>query len=343
MIFLRIITGAIWVLAGMHSYVNRKTICFLIPNNSDQFLRHLQTEYNSLSKVFRLLKEEDLFDIYRLDSSLEKSKLLELRLRGVDFVHFGGHFENGLPVMGLKSKVTQDEFARFLARELRSKFVFLNSCSSKGMGGLLIRHGVQAVIATETPVEDAIAAQFAIAFYKRIAGGDPIDVAFRVASDWIRNDYGPSTLQSQRHLQTETREDHFGWFHPQAPFPWKLMVNRRKLSNRLSLKKLRKELRLTKRMSGLLMFLNIVLLLFVIFKGIDFEKFRQDDLSNAEIEELLDIYFEANDNQDDSNRKSSCPLFDGGWYGKIPEHIWQELMPPTAAQPSEPRSPASDR
>ncbi len=116
--------------------------------------------------------------------------------------HFMGHggFERGEEGVllftgpdGGPQRVTGRELARELADVSALRLVVLNACDSAraaerpgidpfaGVALALVRHGVPAVIAMRSRIPDRAAIAFARALYRRLAAGDPVDVALAEA------------------------------------------------------------------------------------------------------------------------------------------------------------------
>ncbi|MCB8944591.1 MAG: CHAT domain-containing protein [Ardenticatenaceae bacterium] len=99
--------------------------------------------------------------------------------QGVLVLHQRNEGDDGrLPAAGIKPLV------RGVKESL--KVVFLNACHSgkagmkraaRGVAQAIIEAGVPAVVAMQTKVPDAIAADFARIFYEQLAGAEPLDVA----------------------------------------------------------------------------------------------------------------------------------------------------------------------
>lgn len=101
--------------------------------------------------------------------------------------HYSGHangkaIELWLDADGSKNKNAYAEgFAQFIGTQNTVKFVFLNGCSSQGQVDYFLQNGVRAVIATNKPVNDTIAQNFAEAFYKAWLSGKKLKEAFESA------------------------------------------------------------------------------------------------------------------------------------------------------------------
>ena len=61
--------------------------------------------------------------------------------------------------------------ATFLGQRRNLQLVFLNGCSTRAQAAGLLEAGVAAVIATARAIEDAVAREFAAAFYTELAAG----------------------------------------------------------------------------------------------------------------------------------------------------------------------------
>ncbi len=119
----------------------------------------------------------------------------QLSLHDYHVLHYMGHgdFEadnGGVLLMeteaGAPDPITADELAMMLDNE-PLRLVFLNACKTgttgmtahpyAGVATALIRERIPAVVAMQFPISDSAAITFAETFYKRIASGEPVDVA----------------------------------------------------------------------------------------------------------------------------------------------------------------------
>ncbi|WP_166430466.1 CHAT domain-containing protein [Polymorphobacter arshaanensis] len=113
--------------------------------------------------------------------------------RGAVF-HYGGHASKSTlelkAVDGAGEVAHAEGLADFLGRQRGLQLVFLNACSTVGHVELLLAAGVKAVIATAAPVNDEIARDFALSFYRSLGGGRCIQDAFLDAAAEVKSRSG---------------------------------------------------------------------------------------------------------------------------------------------------------
>lgn len=101
--------------------------------------------------------------------------------RRLALIHFAGHAsESRLLLEGDGAPVAAriQGLAPMLCELESLEVLFLNGCATAGQGRRLVQAGIPAVIATEHTVEDARAERFAVGFYRSLASGSSISVAF---------------------------------------------------------------------------------------------------------------------------------------------------------------------
>ncbi len=102
--------------------------------------------------------------------------------------HFGGHANS--EVLSLQNS---DVFFEPLAKELvlrnptSLRLVFLNGCATEAHAEILMNLGVPAVIATSTKIDDKMATEFAVEFYKRLASEETIETAFNSTCNSVQS------------------------------------------------------------------------------------------------------------------------------------------------------------
>ena len=96
--------------------------------------------------------------------------------------HFGGH-ANGYRLLletaaGKPAAADAGGLARFLAQQRGCNWSSSTAAPPRARCSDLLDAGVQAVIATDQAVDDAVATAFAARFYQGLAGGAAIGTAF---------------------------------------------------------------------------------------------------------------------------------------------------------------------
>ncbi|MBC7892952.1 MAG: CHAT domain-containing protein, partial [Sphingobacteriaceae bacterium] len=95
--------------------------------------------------------------------------------------HFSGH-AGGASLHLEDTEARGQGIAQLLGRCPNLRLVFLNGCSTLGHIQLLKAQGVRAaVLATSTPIEDALAARFALSFYRAMVNQYPVAQALDAA------------------------------------------------------------------------------------------------------------------------------------------------------------------
>ncbi len=150
-------------------------------NNSEQPLDQLTEEEEKVYQSLRDL-EEDGFSIER-ESNATPDKLIDrirhFRERLILF-SYSGH-------AGSRTLETQQSSAHarglcgLLGECPHLRVVLLNGCSTKGQVESLLQAGVPVVIATHAPIDDSIAREFAVSFFKELKEGRSVEEAFKTA------------------------------------------------------------------------------------------------------------------------------------------------------------------
>lgn len=152
---------------------------FAFANDPNQPLDELKREDIEINRILEPLAAKGSFKIVRdsfatLDMVADK---LSLYKNDLVLFHFSGHA--GPNSIQLDGALAQSKgIAAFLAMCPRLKLVVLNGCATFNQVKLLHEHKVPAVIATHRPVQDALAAVFAIQFYRSLAQLDHLNSAF---------------------------------------------------------------------------------------------------------------------------------------------------------------------
>jgi WD40 repeat protein len=210
-----------------------RPVVFLAFADAQSDLPSLRDEGWSLKDQFDELKRRGVIaDVVPEErASLERIETAFLRYRDrIALFHFGGHADKGRLFLesALEARPAYAEgLATLLGQQRGLKLVFLNGCSTRPQVKRLLDAGVPAVIATARPIVDAVAAEFAKAFYqaltmddggegRQIAGGCSLAMAFAHAEGSIKRARGGTA----RNLfaGTPTHED----VADDEGFPWRL-------------------------------------------------------------------------------------------------------------------------
>lgn len=171
-----------------------KPVIFLAFANDKEdnarYLRELANEKRALEAVFQdkpcelIIKTdttiEDIFDVFRRNKD------------NVVIFHYGGHadgyqllLETPLVVKdansGLNSPAHGEGLVAFLGSQKNLHLAFFNGCSTRQFGEQLMLAGVPAVLATDSSINDSVATELAINFYKQLVSGFALAQSFKDA------------------------------------------------------------------------------------------------------------------------------------------------------------------
>ncbi|TAH19647.1 MAG: hypothetical protein EAZ08_08075 [Cytophagales bacterium] len=100
----------------------------------------------------------------------------------------------------------------FFARQKGLKLVFFNGCSTQQQSLELVAAGIPAVIGTSNSINDDIATDLAIRFYKAIGNGANLERAWNEAIDQVKIQQGTTNLRGlYRKQEKEVLTDRFPW------------------------------------------------------------------------------------------------------------------------------------
>ncbi len=180
------------------------------------YLRNLPAELDGIRKALQKARQAELCEVEeRANATVENicDVFQEFQDR-IAIFHFGGHadsFELLLESLtGEHAAAYREGLVSFLAKQLGLKLVFLNGCSTQQHALDLKEAGIPAVIGTSKTINDAVAADLAVRFYKGLAAGHTIERAWAEAEDQVKMEKGADW----RHLYLEGRTetpDRFPW------------------------------------------------------------------------------------------------------------------------------------
>ncbi len=210
-----------------------RPIVFLAFADAKSDLSSLKVEGWSLKDEFDKLKQRGVIAdvVVEEKASLERIYAVFLKHRDrIAIFHFGGHadgdrllLESDLESAFEPRPAYAEGLATLLGQQRGLKLVFLNGCSTRPQVKRLLDAGVPAVIATAQPIADAVATEFAVAFYealttgysgehRKISGGCSIERAFAEAEGFSKAARGGKS----RNLAAATPA------HEDVGFDWKL-------------------------------------------------------------------------------------------------------------------------
>ena len=148
-------------------------LAFANDQEGNRYLRNLRQELRQLRAILEAAQEKGLCKLVVLPDAIldEIFKAFTEHRDRVAIFHYGGHAGGDrlfLETTGTEGAVAHAEgLATFLGQRRNLQLVFLNGCSTRAQAAGLKDPGVAAVIATARAIEDAIAREFAAAFYSR--------------------------------------------------------------------------------------------------------------------------------------------------------------------------------
>jgi hypothetical protein len=163
-------------------------ILFLSADPDDVGYRpHLLTEIRGIEKEIDLASNQNLFKLeLELEPAVRTRDLQRVLMsRKPDIVHFSGHGSTeGIFLeddAGKKKVVSKEHLAELFYLLLeKPRVVFLNACYTDPQL-LAFKDTIDFTIGMKDPVDDAVAIEFAAAFYRALAYSYPVELAFKLA------------------------------------------------------------------------------------------------------------------------------------------------------------------
>ena len=156
-------------------------------NDPRNHLRFLADEHHAIKSALEPAVRDGLCEIVELSNAnvdLVRQTVQRLQGRIVAF-HYGGHagdFNLFLETPGGGNEATSGKsLAELLGRHQTLEIVFLNGCCTRQQTQALLDAGVNAVISTDTTINDFLARKLAVNFYEGLAAGIGLQTAFRDA------------------------------------------------------------------------------------------------------------------------------------------------------------------
>jgi len=172
---------------------NTKPVIFLAFANDREgktgYLRNLPEEARQVHAVLDAAAKAGLCEVVMqqnvtIDTVLDTFQDARYRDR-IAIFHYGGHAESYELLLetaeGKSAAADAGGMAAFLGRQRGLQLVFLNGCSTQPQVQGLLDAGIGAVIATAQAIDDTVATDFAVRFYKGLAGGAAVQTAFHEA------------------------------------------------------------------------------------------------------------------------------------------------------------------
>ena len=160
-----------------------KTLLFCFANNRDRPLPEIRREDDTIDRLLDPLSSQQYFQKIRDSFATTESVAAKIITYqdSLCLFHFSGHA--GSSMLQLEDTSARAVgVAQLLARCPQLRLIFLNGCSTLEHIRLLREQNSKAaIIATSTPVEDTVATQFSIAFYRALSMGTTLAEALERA------------------------------------------------------------------------------------------------------------------------------------------------------------------
>lgn len=187
-------------------------------------LPELVAEIRTLESIFRPLQERGVLGLLsnRAANLDDVFGVFSRQGHSIAVFHYAGHanqrelhLEGGGQARGIAELFG-------LASEKPPRLVFLNGCASAGMVGNLHQMGVSIVMATNCPVNDQLARDFAACFYRTWAmEGKTLEQAFQTAVAFVHS----KPEGKNREIAIETRGFGRAGDASEQTIPWALYLN----------------------------------------------------------------------------------------------------------------------
>ncbi|SFF03299.1 CHAT domain-containing protein [Thermoflexibacter ruber] len=186
--------------------------------NNARYLRNIPAEHNGIRKALQEAEKQGLCEIVeRSNASIEQiiDVFQDSRYRDrIAIFHFGGHADGYqlllesslhlsgfLHLSGLKDLTGVNQTAHgeglvaFLSKQKGLQLVFFNGCTTEQQAKELSQAGIPVVIGTVSEVNDEVATDLAVRFYKGIGQEMDLERAWQEAKDEISMKNGTTHLR----------------------------------------------------------------------------------------------------------------------------------------------------
>lgn len=160
----------------------------------ESFLVNLAKERDEIIEILRTAKDKALCDYEIIEDANIKKVAKAFNYWGskgrVSIFHFAGHANDYQlcfnSFKGEPEYIYAEGFAQFLGQQDDLKLVFLNGCATQEHANYLHEKGIPAVISTIREVNDSLAADMAIEFYRSLSTDKTIWNAFLEAEGIVK-------------------------------------------------------------------------------------------------------------------------------------------------------------
>lgn len=198
--------------------------------NTSNYLRNLSLESIGLRSLLLKAEEDKLCEFIILESATFEQIVQvfqQRKYRGrIAVFHFAGHAS--VQQLFLKNKSGEKQalysngLVSFLASQPALKLVFLNGCHTEQIGKDLLAVGIPAVIGTSSGIQDEVASDLSVGFYKGLTRGLELGLAWDHAKDIVLSKQANTQPISFYRVANTFREDLAISDQPIMRFPWSL-------------------------------------------------------------------------------------------------------------------------
>lgn len=213
------------------------TTLLAFANDADTPLRELAAEQDEIQAAFQQAKRDGKCEVVALaDATPEKLiQAFQDNAGRIRIFHYGGHSnQDAIFLRGpyrQNEGVKTDNLAEFLALQEGLELVFLNGCLSLEQARKYHESGVKAVVATNRKVGDEAARRFAQLFYRELAAGADIEMAFKRAEKGFKVLHQGRWRDEVFIFEGQEARDEFPWeLFPPKPALWRLPLVAKRLT-----------------------------------------------------------------------------------------------------------------
>lgn len=190
-----------------------------------RYLRNLPLELDGIRKALRIAEKENLCEIVEIANATIENILdtfQDERYRdSIAIFHYGGHADGYQLLLeqldGSHSVAQGGGLVSFFSKQKGLKLVFFNGCSTHQQSTELLQAGIPAVIGTSNAINDDIATDLSIRFYKGIAQGMTLESAWNSAIDEVKIKKGEANTRGLYRKEAAAKME-------DERFPWELLI-----------------------------------------------------------------------------------------------------------------------
>ncbi|TAH19689.1 MAG: CHAT domain-containing protein [Cytophagales bacterium] len=182
-----------------------------------RYLRNLPVEQSQIREALASAQDAGLCQIVeRNNASLEDIfNIFQKYKDQIAIFHYGGHADGYQLILETaegNQHVHAGGLVSFLVGQKGLKLVFLNGCSTQQQSLELSQSGISAVIGTSNSIDDTVATNLSVRFYKGMGKGLSLERAWNESLDVIRMEKGTNMRGLFRKSKEETEViDAFPW------------------------------------------------------------------------------------------------------------------------------------